>query len=428
MDFVLSDLRWIECLCYLDDILIFGSTFEQHLERLDRVLQAIGDAGLTLNPKKCIFGARQVKFSGHLIDIEGVHPNPEKVSAVKNFPRPNDVSKLRGFLGMTSYFRKFIKGFSEIARPLHDLLKKGADVNRDWSELHDLDMDKLKESLTTAPVLTHDDGVSPIELQTDTSYGGLGAVLLLHKDGVTKPITFISRQLTPGETNYHSNELEFLALLWALNRLKHHLNGRTCLVKTDSSVVKWVCERKDLTKNPRLTRWVADLMEFEVVIQHLKGVSNVVADTLSRNPVEVIPNPNENHLAFLMENEESFLATLNDAYNVYFSALAAGYEPRDLAILQYADPEIRKILLTFHNFAEAPSTVTDRYEILKGVLYRKNEKGGKAHLLVVPSIIRKELLEEYHNAPTSGHHGIEKTLARLTKSYYWNNMDSSVRA
>ena len=134
--------------------------------------------------------------------------------------------------------------------------------------------------------------------------------------------------------------------------------------------------------------------------------------------MEVIPNP----------NEESFLATLNDAYNEYFSALAAGYEPRDLAILQYADPEIRKILLSFQNFAEAPSTVTDRYEILKGVLYRKNEKGGKTYLLVVPSIIRKELLEECHDAPTSGHRGIEKTLARLSKSYYWNNMDASVRA
>ena len=169
MDQVLGDLRWLECLCYLDDILIFGKTFEQHLERLEKVLQAIGDASLTLNPKKCVFGTRCVKFLGHLIDVDGVHPNPEKVDAIKEFPRPDDITKLRGFLGMTSFFRKFIKGFAKIARPLHELLKKGKDVKRDWTEEHDQAMEALKQSLITAPVLTHDDGVSPIELQTDAS-------------------------------------------------------------------------------------------------------------------------------------------------------------------------------------------------------------------------------------------------------------------
>ena len=425
---VLGDLRWLECLCYLDDILIFGTTFEQHLERLDKVLKAIGDAGLTLNPKKCVFGTRCVKFLGHLIDSEGVHPNPEKVDAIKEFPRPDDVTKLRGFLGMTSFFRKFIKDFAKIARPLHDLLKKGADVKKDWTDEHDEAMESLKQSLITAPVLTHDDGVSPIELQTDASLSGLGGVLLLHRDGSTKPITFISRRLTPAETKYHANELEFLALLWALNKLRHHVNGRTCLVKTDSSVVKWVCERRDMTKNHRLTRWVADLMGFDVVIQHLKGIANVVADTLSRNPVGGEPNPDENYLALLNGGNDEFLFALGEGYDEYFSSLAAGYEPRDVAILQYGDPEIRKFILAFQNLAEIPETVTNRYDIRQGVLYLKNEKGGKTHLLVVPSILRKELLEECHDAPTSGHHGVEKTLARLKKSYYWNNMEASVRA
>ena len=428
MDQVLGDLRWLECLCYLDDILIFGKTFEQHLERLERVLQAIGDAGLTLNPKKCVFGTRCVKFLGHLIDAEGVHPNPEKVNAIKEFPRPDDVSKLRGFLGMTSFFRKFIRGFAKIARPLHELLKKGKDVRKDWTEEHDQAMEALKYSLITAPVLTHDDGVSAIELQTDASLSGLGGVLLLHRDGTSKPITFISRRLTPAETKYHANELEFLALLWSLNKLRHHVNGRTCVVKTDSSVVKWVCERRDMTKNHRLTRWVADLMGFDVVIQHLKGVANVVADTLSRNPVGGEPNPEENYLAALNRGNEEFLSALGKAYDEYFCALAAGYEPRDLAILQYGDPEIRKIILGFQNLAEVPEAVMNRYDIRQGVLYLKNEKGGKSHMLVVPSIIRKELLEECHDTPTSGHHGVEKTLARLKKSYYWNNMEASVRA
>ena len=135
---------------------------------------------------------------------------------------------------MASFFRKFIKVFAKIARPVHELLKKGEDVKRDWTEEHDQAMEALKQnkkSLITAPVLTHDDGVSPIELQTDASLSGLGGVLLLHKDGTSKPITFISRRLTPAENKYHANELEFLALLWSLKKLRHHVNGRTCLVK-----------------------------------------------------------------------------------------------------------------------------------------------------------------------------------------------------
>ncbi len=178
---------------------------------------------------------------------------------------------------MTSFFRKLIRGFAEIARPLHELLKKGKDVKKDWTEEHDQAMELLKQSLISAHVLTHEDGVSRIELQTDASLSGLGGVLLLHKDGTSKPITDISRRLTPAETKYDANELEFLAFLWSLNRLRHHVNGRTCLVKTDSSVVKWVSDRKDTTKNHRLTRWVADLMGFDVVIQHLKGVANIGA-------------------------------------------------------------------------------------------------------------------------------------------------------
>ena len=152
-------------------------------------------------------------------------------------------------------------------------------------------MEKLKEKLATAPVLTHDDGQSPLELRTDASGKGLGAVLYILKEDVRKPIAFASRCLEGAEERYHVNELEFLALLWALRRFNHHVYGRYVLVKKDSSVVKWVVQRADATRNNRLRRWLMELRGYDVTVQHVKGAANVVADALSRSPVECLPDP-----------------------------------------------------------------------------------------------------------------------------------------
>ena len=236
-DVILAGLSCKVCLCYLDDILVHGRSFKEHNERLDRVLSALLAAGLTLNPRKCVFGARSITFLGHVVDVNGVSPNPKKIEAVLQFPRPDTITKLRSFIGMASFFRKFVLGFADIARPLNDLLKKEADVVRDWTEVHDQAMDQLKEKLASAPVLTHDDGVSQLELHIDASCKGLGAVLYLVKESVRKPIAFASRRLDGPEGKYHINELEFLALLWALKRFQHHVCGRNVLVKTDSSVL-----------------------------------------------------------------------------------------------------------------------------------------------------------------------------------------------
>jgi len=341
-----------------------------------------------------------------MVDARGISPNPEKVQAVANFPRPDTVTKLRAFLGLASFFRKFIRGFSEIVRPLNELLKKGANIVKDWSKVHDEAMDLIKEKLSTAPVLTHDDGLSQLELQTDASAKGLGAVLYLLKDDVRKPIAYASRRLKDAEERYHANELEFLALIWALKRFKHHLYGRPCLVKTDSSVVKWVVERAETTNNDRMRRWLVELRGYDIVVQHLKGASNTVADALSRSPIEREPDPKEDYIGVL---------------------IPVRYEPRELAIMQYADDDIREIVLALQEKGEPRFEDHAKFVLREGILYKRNDRPGRRHLLVVPSAIRQALISEYHDAPVSGHHGREKTLARLSQRFYWKGMDASVR-
>jgi hypothetical protein len=192
------------------------------------------------------------KIPNLFIHISGIHPDPAKTKAIANFSRRINVTQLRAFLGMASFYRSFMPGFAENAKLLYALLKKKADVVKDWSAIHENAMQELKHKLVSAPVLVCDDGISQFELQTDASVKGIGAVLLLKKNDESHPITFISRKLSDAERNYHANELECLALVWALGKLRHYVYGRPVLVKTDSSALCYLFKKKDV--NGKFTR------------------------------------------------------------------------------------------------------------------------------------------------------------------------------
>ena len=266
---------------------------------------------------------------------------------------------------------------------------------------------ELKTKLTTAPVLVSDDGVSEVELFTDASTRGIGAVLMLKRENGLQPVTFISRRLTPAEEKYHINEFECLALVWSLNKLRHHVYGRPLTVKTDSSVLRWLTQKKELSG--RLARWIITLQEYSIDIKHLSGAANVVADALSRAPVgaEELTDPAEQLLCGIQ---------------------AAEYSARQLALLQHADEDIRRIVLFLQGYStENDNPAAADFILHEGVLFKKNEKVGRRHLLVVPSIVRRDLLYECHDSPYGGHHGIEKTLAKLSQRYWWKNMKKSVK-
>ena len=277
----LTGLKWTACLVYLDDILVYGRDLSEHNMRLRLVLKALGEAGLTLNLKKCLFAADSVKYLGHLVTAEGLSPNPEKVQDIVNFPIPKTISQLRGFLGLASFYRRFVPSFANISRPLVNLLKKGADL--EWELEEQAAFDTLKRKLSEPPVLIHFQEDSPIEVHIDASGLGLGAVLCQKFQGAIHPVTFISRHLTDTESRYHANELECLALIWALEKLHSYVYGRPHFTMfSNSSALVWLKSKKEV--KGKLARWVLFLADDNFDLIHVKGKRNIVPNVLSRNP------------------------------------------------------------------------------------------------------------------------------------------------
>ncbi|KAL1270914.1 hypothetical protein QQF64_029930 [Cirrhinus molitorella] len=225
----MSDLAFQMVLVYLDDILVYSSTFEDHLVRLETVLQRLREAGLQVKVEKCHFLQSEVKFLGHVVSAQGVSTDPEKVSAITLWPVPNTLKELRSFLGFCSYYRRFIEGFSKVAGPLHDVVnacvhqQSAAQADKlfklSWTPECQQAFEHLKERLTSAPTLGYADFTLPFVLETDASSLGLGAVLYQQQGGKKTVIAYASRRLRGVEhndRNYSSMKLELLALKWAV--------------------------------------------------------------------------------------------------------------------------------------------------------------------------------------------------------------------
>lgn len=249
---------------------------------------ALQKAQLTLKVKKCAFAQSQILCLGHQVTADGISPGSFKISAIVDFLSPNNsppglgLTNLWSFLGVISFYRQFVNHFASLVIPLYDLLKKNA--NWKWEREQELVFQTAKILLVSAPILKHPTAKGKFEVHVDASGVEVGAVLM-ESDPVTNeyhPVSYLSRRLTSAESNYHSNELECLALVWALTKLRHYLYGQTFRVKTGNNVVRWLSKKKDIRGN--LARWVLILQEFNFSIDHLKGTKNKVADALSRQP------------------------------------------------------------------------------------------------------------------------------------------------
>ncbi|PIK45975.1 hypothetical protein BSL78_17183 [Apostichopus japonicus] len=248
MQACLGDQYFQSLLCYLDDILVYSSTFEDHLERLNLVFQRLRQHGLKIKPSKCEFFRPEVRYLGHRVTREGVMPQQDNIEAVKTWPVPYSVKELRSFIGFCSFYRRFVPGFSKIAGPLHTLVattshdqknKKSSTRRLAWTTEHQVAFETLKSKLCVQPILGYADFTKPFELEVDASHQGLGAVLFQHQNGMRKVISYASRTLRGAERNmesYSSMKLEMLGLKWAVTeKFREYLLGNTFTIFTDNN-------------------------------------------------------------------------------------------------------------------------------------------------------------------------------------------------
>jgi hypothetical protein len=258
------------CFAYLDDIVVLGETFEQHLQVLQEVFRRLRAANLRLNPDKCQFGRRSLTYLGHVVTAAGIRTDPDKVAAIRQLATPKTLRQLRRFLGMASWYRRFIPDFSRIAAPLNRLLKKGG--RWDWTPEQDAAFNTLKDSLSAAPVLACPDFGKPFVLQTDAADTGLGVALTQYVDGGDHVIAYASRSLTKPEQAYSTTEKECLAVVWGIEKMRPYLEDYRFTVLTDHQSLKWLRAIKDPTG--RLARWAIFLQQHDFDIRYRKGVLN----------------------------------------------------------------------------------------------------------------------------------------------------------
>ena len=286
MQNTLGELNLTYCIIYLDDVIVYGHTEEEHLEHLRIVLECFREFNLKLKPSKCSFFQSEIVYLAHHVSKEGIHPSDENVWAILEFPMPETYTEVRAFCGLPGHYRCFIRNFAHLACALYDLLgdeiKMGPVTLTPEAEEA---VRVLKEKITSAPELVFPDFNKPFLLETDASKEGLGVVLLQKQDdGHYHPVAFGSRMLMPSEQNYHSSKLEFLALKWSITKhFKEYLAYAPFMVCMDNNPLTYVLTTPNLDATGH--RLVGAVVSYEFNLEYQKGADNVAADTLSRVPV-----------------------------------------------------------------------------------------------------------------------------------------------
>ena len=280
MDLTLSGLNLEICLAYLDDIIVFSSTPEQHLERLEKVFRRLQEANLKLKPSKCSLMQTEVSFLGHVVNGSGISTDPEKIKLIGQWPVPNNLRELRGFLGLTGYYRRFVCDYAKIAGSLNNLNKKNARF--EWTEECQSAFDELKNALQSPPILALPNDKDTFVLDTDASEYSIGAVLSQVHHGQEKVIAYAGRALNRNEVNYCVTRKELLAVVYFTKYFRQYLLGRKFVIRTDHAALSWL--KKTPQPIGQNARWLELLGEFDFIIKHRQGRSHGNADALSRHP------------------------------------------------------------------------------------------------------------------------------------------------
>lgn len=280
MEKALRRFTWEICLIYIDDIIIFSKTFEEHLDRLDQVFSRIADAKLKLSPKKCNLLQKQVNCLGHTVSEDGIATDEEKIKAVKDWPVPRNVKQVRSFIGLCSYYRQFMSKFAVIARSLHKLTERG--LKFAWDDSCQSAFDMLKEALITSPILSNPQEEGMFVINADASNDGMGTVLSQVQGGEEKVISYYSKTFSKPERRYCVTKRELLAVVSSIRKFHYDVYGRHFLVRSDHGALRWLIN----FKNPegQIAMWLEILGTYDFKIEYRAGKVHSNADALSRRP------------------------------------------------------------------------------------------------------------------------------------------------
>ena len=408
MNFIFSGVPFV--MVYLDDIIIFSSTVEEHCDHVEEVLCMLRRAKLKANLEKCSFGKRRIEFLGHVITSEGIQPNRDLINKIIDWPVPENRKQLQQFLGLANYYRQFIKGYAKIARPLSKLL--GADEDFEWEDEQWLAFKALKTLLTQAPVLIYPKLNEPYILQTDASGYAIGAVLSqIGDDGKEHPIAYISRTLNKHERKYSTTEKECLAVLNACEKFKDYLYRSRVIVVSDHAPLKWL--QKQQSTNARLTRWNLKLQELDMEIAYKPGKKHTNADSMSRMTTMRPQRHSMNMLT--IRNDFSWDEDSRVRRRKFDTVGSMGDAPTRnvMAKEQSRDDRLKPLL-------DRPRKP---YELHGGVLVRRHREGTQ---LVIPEHLIPKVLYENHDGLIGGHLGEARTYYRIAHRYYWEGMKRQI--
>ena len=457
-------------LCFLDDVLLFSETFEAHIKLLLETLTLLTKHGLRLNPIKCIFGMSNLTYLGYNIGRDGFRPSIEHIQAILKYPRPKSIEEVRSFVGLASFWRKFVNNFAHIASPLTRLFKKNATFQ--WNREQDDAFNKLREILTSSPVLAPFDPKRETELRTDASAVGYGAVLAQRHGSHFKPVYYASRVTNEAERNYGPAESEAAAIIWAVRKLEPYLAGIHFTIVSDHASLKFLDTAK---LRGKLWRWAAILQQFNYTIVYKPGKRHKDADALSRHttieeeqddndlqqeerefafytrlqldatdrPATSSQHSDSNNLSqqtvrpihLSSESEHSaatpYRLSSGSAHQehrerVFYTSSEERSPAQPPRIRRVADDlnEIRSALERTQLVSPRDLQIQKRFVLKHGRIYIKGPDGDRLYPTVTD---RPRIIREYHDSAFSGHRGMQQTYNRIAERYYWPRMVKQIQ-
>ena len=370
-------------LVFFDDILVYSKNLSEHVIHLKLVFELLSAHQLVAKESKCVFCTSQIEYLGHVITKEGVATDPHKVAAIKQWPIPTTIKQLRGFLGLTGYYRRFVQGYGVICKPLTQLLQKDSFI---WTDTATAAFERLKQVMSQPPVLALPNFDKTFVVETDASGVGLGAVLM--QEG--HPLAFVSKALGPRQLALSTYEKELLAIVHAVTKWKHYLWGRRFLIRTDHSSLKFLLNQKATHIAQQV--WLTKLLGFDYEIEYRRGKDNLAADALSR-----------------VSHKELCALTLSSISTQIMGDIKKTWE---------TDPTLQQLIAELIKDASSHPS----YSWVNDTLIRK----GKVVVGHDPEL-QTRLIKLYQYSAVGGHSGATVTSKKVGQVFYWKKLQRVVR-